>query len=932
MDRESSSQFTADRDAEAVPHITSREELAAPLSITRSNAELLGNLDDDDGSKNYSNEKAESGLFRNEESLMSRETLWGSPCRPKSDFSISCGASLRDGTLSKAFQGEQVPMQLNEENLCQMKREMAEGKVILQPELIDVDPYHIKRRAAKEKNVSVISVASEAEDATGSSIVNSDVEGAPVFLKTDMSKRSCPSTSLWSVESVCGNSVVPDILSRSNLDRFSTQLLMGVKELRPEMLLGDTMQDLLGVSDLTKSGGQASLCVEGESETRDDYIYPFEATKTYEVMQGHGRDGRASEHSGFRTSVDEATQTRGAAAHEGTAPPAPGTRPNNDDASTEFSFSGFPDYRTSGSLMVWPPSPNTCSEERHFLPCYKKPTVPSKIERRSDVSNESNARAINEMRQIIERALQEINELKTRQVKLSADMTILQRCLRSHVANEAKQPHSLERQAPELQEVQGPDRGKEETQLVRTEAEWTPLTFTELQTLWQKLEDVLQGLRAHHEGQMSHFIRQVIDRFGQINQIVSYALTKLDALQLQQQQQQQQQGGHHDKMEVALPVDLISDGEKVYLMVDVQCCTTEHCEVLLPISLKATVGMCKHELLRRLHRQGLVDNNISYADVILLRDTLTLYEEDVLGDVLVPALQNIGASMKLVKLTLRTIFPKSVHSFSPTNDDKCARTSSPTAQHNGIPSVGAFLADPVATSGRDARAAMTTLEGHSPLQQYAATVRHLTPADNLRFEELGVLRGGAADELSQNESLYRRLIWELERSELEELRKDEKLQRVAVAKEGLKRVRLTLLDRVTYSTVEGHRHVARSALENLDTLLVPGATVEEICMATKMAQKAVKSIGNTHGEDKCVAEMQEAMRAEQERKQRTIEEIKELCDEVTHRLRIPANLLKRAESVAHDAQRAITLAPNMTLKELEEVHQSLVNFRAAVCI
>ncbi|RNC37074.1 hypothetical protein TcCL_NonESM13775, partial [Trypanosoma cruzi] len=187
-------------------------------------------------------------------------------------------------------------------------------------------------------------------------------------------------------------------------------------------------------------------------------------------------------------------------------------------------------------------------------------------------------------------------------------------------------------------------------------------------------------------------------------------------------------------------------------------------------------------------------------------------------------------------------------------------------------------------------------------------------------------------ELSQNESLYRRLIWELERSELEELRKDEKLQRVAVAKEGLKRVRLTLLDRVTYSTVEGHRHVARSALENLDTLLVPGATVEEICMATKMAQKAVKSIGNTHGEEKRVAEMQEAMRAEQERKQRTIEEIKELCDEVTHRLRIPANLLKRAESVAHEAQRAITLAPNMTLKELEEVHQSLVNFRAAVCI
>ncbi|EKF98141.1 hypothetical protein TCSYLVIO_010962 [Trypanosoma cruzi] len=925
MDRESSSHFTDDRDAESVPRITSREELAAPLSITRSNAELLGNLDDDDGSKNYSNEKAENGLFRNEESLMSRETLWGSPCRPKSDFSLSCGASLRDGALSKAFQGEQVPMQLNEENLCQMKREMAEGKVILQPELIDVDPYQIKRRAAKEKNVSVISVASEAEDATGSSIVNSDVEGAPVFLKTDMSKRSCPSTSLWSVESVCGNSVVPDILSRSNLDRFSTQLLMGVKELRPEMLLGDTMQDLLGVSDLTKSGGQESLCVEGESETRDDYIYPFEATKTYEVMQGHGRDERASERSGFRKSVDEATQTRGAA-HEGTAPRAPGTGPNNNDASTEFSFSAFPDHRASGSLMVWPPSPNTCSEEHHFLSGYKKPTAPSKIERYGDVSNESNARAIHEMRQIIERALQEINELKTRQVKLSADMTILQRCLRSHFANEVKQPHSLERQAPELHEVQESDLGKEETQLVRTEAECTPLTFTELQTLWQKLEDVLQGLRAHHEGQMSHFIRQVIDRFGQINQIVSYTLTKLDALQ------QQQQGDHHDKMEVALPVDLISDGEKVYLMVDVQCCTTEHCEVLLPISVKATVGMCKRELLRRLHRQGLVDNNISYADVILLRDTLTLYEEDVLGDVLVPALQNIGSSMKMVKLTLRTIFPKSVHGFSPTNEEKCARTTSPTAQHNGIPSVGAFLADPVATSGRDARAAMTTLERQPPLQQYAATVRHLTPADNLRFEDLGVLRGGAADEISQNESLYRRLIWELERSELEELRKDEKLQRVAVAKEGLKRVRLTLLDRVTYSTVEGHRHVARGALENLDTLLVPGATVEEICMATKMAQKAVKSIGNTHGEDKRVAEMQEAMRAEQERKQRMIEEIKELCDEVTHRLRIPANLLKRAESVAHEAQRAITLAPNMTLKELEEVHQSLVNFRAAVCI
>ncbi|EKF33538.1 hypothetical protein MOQ_002594 [Trypanosoma cruzi marinkellei] len=923
MDRESSPPSTADRDAEVVSHTTSREELAAPLRITKSNAELLGSVNDD-GSKNCSNEETENGLCRNGESLMSKETLWGSPYRQKSDFSLSCGTSLRDGTLYKTFQGVPEPMQLNEENLSQMKKEIAEGKVILQPEFIDSDPYQIKRMTAEERNVSVISVGSETEDATGYSILKSDVEEASTFLKPDMSKRSYTSASRWSVESVGGSSVVPDFLSRSNLDRFSSQLRMGVKELRPEILLGDTMQDMLGVSNLTKGGTQTSLCVEVESETRDDYICPFEETKNYELMQRHSRDGRAGEHSGFQTSLDETPQMRGAA-HEVTPPPAPGLRPNKDDTSTEFSFSAFPDHRTSGSLRVWPPSPNTCSEENWFLPPDYKSNVSSKFEMRGKVSNESNARAVHEMRQNIERALQEIKELKARQVKLSADMSILQQFPRSHAA---KQPHSLEGQAPELQEVQGSNLGEEETQLVRTEAEWAPSTFTELRTLWRKLEDDLQGLRAQHEGQMSHFIWQVTDRFGQINQLVSYALTKLDALQQQQHQQEDQ----IDKMEVAPPVDAIPDGEKVHLMVDVQCCTIEHCEVLLPISVKATVGMCKRELLRRLHRQGLVDKNISYADVILLRDTLTLYEEDVLGDVLVPALQNIGASRELVKLTLRTIFPKSVHSLCPKNDEKCARTTSPKAQHDGIPSAEAFFADPMATSGRDARAAMMTLERHSPLQQNPATVRHLTPADNLQFEDFGVLRGEAADELSQNELLYRRLIWELERSELEELRNDEKMQRVAVAKEGIKRIRLMLLDRATHSTVEGHRHVARSALENLDTLLVPGATVEEICKAAKMAQKAVKSIGSTHGEDERVAEMQEAMRAEQDRKQRTIEEIKELCDEVTHRLRIPANLLKRAESLAHDAQRAIILAPNMTQKELEEVHQSLVNFRAEVCI
>ncbi|RNF11226.1 uncharacterized protein Tco025E_06832 [Trypanosoma conorhini] len=600
---------------------------------------------------------------------------------------------------------------------------------------------------------------------------------------------------------------------------------------------------------------------------------------------------------------------------------ASGARLSNDEVLAELSSTMLPDRKPAAKIVVEPPSLSSRGEDDMPRGGTKSDASPRAEIRGDGVPKESGATMIQELRQNKAKNVRASQELKLGQGNVIDDMNVLQRGLQSHLVGAAKQSNLSEGQTCGLQAILEANLGEPEPQLSTAEAGWTQFVFTELRTVKQRLEEEMRGLKAHHEAQMGALLEKVSEQFGHVNQLISQLLTALHSLR--------QNESKANKLEVFPPDDSLPGGEeKVQLVVSIPS-STESPEVLLPISVNATVGMCKRELLRRIHQQCLVSSDVSYSNVVLLQDTRTLYEEDVLRDVLVPGPPNASSSGELVKLTLRTVLPKPIHGAPSTEEEVCAPTASSTVPQNAASSNSFHSAAAVPKHGGGKQTPVQTNEGTSQSPQPSSSKRHFVPITSTQAEDFGMLRVEDVDEISGNEALYRRLVTELERSEREGLVKEEKLHCVVAVKEGLTRIRIYLLDRAVYSPVEVHRRVARSALEELLAASAPGATLEEMSRASSMAQTALQSISSTHGEDSRVAAVQEGMRAAQDRKQQTIDEIKELCENMTYRLRIPSNMLKRAESLTQDAQRALILAPSMTQKELDEIHESLVDFSRA---
>ncbi|RNF11227.1 uncharacterized protein Tco025E_06833 [Trypanosoma conorhini] len=247
MSREAPPPPTICRAAEDVSPAAVEADSAAALDLRRTNGSTLPlrtSMDDADDTCSATSEEVEDGLLETEQSVASREAVWGSPCIPKNEMGAGHSGFPREDSSSCSVNGERETMQLNKQNLSRMEKELSDGKAALHPELLDDDAFGVKRPTSKERHVSVVSVASEEEEGARGSLITSDVEQFSPYMKPNKSRKSLFDNSVCSIESVCGSVAAPDILSRKNLDRFASQLSAGVRELKPEMLLGDALQEL----------------------------------------------------------------------------------------------------------------------------------------------------------------------------------------------------------------------------------------------------------------------------------------------------------------------------------------------------------------------------------------------------------------------------------------------------------------------------------------------------------------------------------------------------------------------------------------------------------------------------------------------------------------------------------------------------------------
>ena len=349
--------------------------------------------------------------------------------------------------------------------------------------------------------------------------------------------------------------------------------------------------------------------------------------------------------------------------------------------------------------------------------------------------------------------------------------------------------------------------------------------------------------------------------------------------------------------EVLPPGPDIPEGPKIRLVVTFSV-GKQSTDVMVPISLNATIGMVKREIIRRASRQNLVGDAVTYSNTILSLDGVVLFEDDTLEDVGISANE---------RMTLGLVSSEALSSQS--------SVSAPPPKQA---SVAPAKLSPPATLNAPACAPSNS----------SASVRS---SDSDRVVRSFFLDASTATSLADHESLDRRLMIEMARMELEPTAQQEKLERVGIVKTYVNKLRVTLLDRATYSHVESHRAIARSALEKLnDATARPTVSVEDLRGAQKLAEATLSSITSSDGERDRVDAMNESIRAESGKKSRLLQEIKDLIFEIRHRLRVPPEQLNRAEKVIDEGERAIILAPSMTSKELDAIHLLMVDFASGL--
>ena len=327
----------------------------------------------------------------------------------------------------------------------------------------------------------------------------------------------------------------------------------------------------------------------------------------------------------------------------------------------------------------------------------------------------------------------------------------------------------------------------------------------------------------------------------------------------------------------------IANGPKLRVTVVLQVAASRR-DLLLPVSLAATVGNAKDMAIARAIRQQILSSDTQLQDYsttshMTLDNGMLLYEDDSLEDV------GVKNGDKLI-LSLEREAPMAIQ---------------PKLQPLPTP----------------ATTALPTTEKKAPEETLKAIEDRL--------------EGEVCVDLLERQSMERRLMEEYYRMETESLAQQERRERVNVAKEDLRNVRARLVDRSTYCLDDVQRTIARTALFELNKSLDNfEETVESLIAARRHAEAALGAVQSREGEDERVGLMEDAMKQEQQRKNVALGDLKELAEKIEFRLRIPSSLFNQAENLVNRAHSYATLANSMTRSELQQLVNEMQAFVSAV--
>ena len=183
------------------------------------------------------------------------------------------------------------------------------------------------------------------------------------------------------------------------------------------------------------------------------------------------------------------------------------------------------------------------------------------------------------------------------------------------------------------------------------------------------------------------------------------------------------------------------------------------------------------------------------------------------------------------------------------------------------------------------------------------------------------------DNLASQESLERRLLFENERMAFDPLHALEREGRMRVVKLSVEKSRMRLLDRAAYATDAETRQVARAAITQIEKVANdPMATEQAVLATTRLAELAAKESLATDGEERRMVAHEEAKQRAQERRERTVRDLKDALQVLQYKVRVPPAQWQRAEQVQARGLSHVSLAPSLAVEELQQVLSEVLAF------
>ena len=328
----------------------------------------------------------------------------------------------------------------------------------------------------------------------------------------------------------------------------------------------------------------------------------------------------------------------------------------------------------------------------------------------------------------------------------------------------------------------------------------------------------------------------------------------------------------------------------------------------------------------------------------LLLDGVVLFDEDVLEDVGVTPASEL--SMMLWSPSVPELpAAKSHHAASPpplppaSHSGRPAASSDPTSHARPSTAPPPTMVPPTAAAHRPATTGPPQV---APSAGFPTAGPEARRASWCRDDDLliyVVTNTARRDEIESYESLDRRLMAETARMELGPIHSQEAKDRRAVYKRLSDNLRSRLLDRSTFGTSDEHRAAARVTLERLDNALngirAPGSTIqvsdeELIRAALAQGEAALKATPANIDESERIAARRAQADSLRRRRERLIDDLKDMIDTVRLKLRIPEELWNRAETLLSRAHTCVVLADSMSVDEMQEAWTNMNSLIAAV--